>query len=109
MGKERFPAGMHAVVIGPRGVDDPTFVATELSGHGFHDCPYCRELGAHPPAFVGLRADSVPELLGSGWIDGLLELIGPDGMVSFFHEEIDEEPFEEISMAAFLARIGYDL
>ena len=86
-------------------------------GSGFHDCPLCREL-ARPPggaegaqaveALVGFRQDSLPELLRAGWIDDLLELVGPNATVRVMGHEMEPEPLEELSMATFLARLGYD-
>lgn len=86
-------------------------------GSGFHDCPLCRELAKRSEgaggaqaveAFVGFRPDSLPELLRAGWIDDLLELVGPNATVRVMGHEMEPEPVEELSMETFLARLGYD-
>ncbi len=80
-------------------------------GAGFHDCPLCRELasGGEPvPATVHVRRESLPLLTRTGWLDDLLELVGPNATVQVMGRDPEDEPVEELSMEAFLARLGYD-
>lgn len=85
--------------------------AADGQGGGFHDCPLCRELRSRPepaPALVGLRRESLPLLARTGWLDDLLELVGPDATVRVMGHEMEAEPVEVISIATFLARLGYE-
>ncbi|MBP9144925.1 MAG: hypothetical protein KBF21_14885 [Thermoanaerobaculia bacterium] len=80
-------------------------------GSGFDDCPLCRELASQPggvEAIVGLRPESLPELARAGWLDDLLDLVGPNATVRVMGRDMEAEPVEEISMATFLARLGYN-
>lgn len=83
-------------------------------GTGFHDCPLCRELASQGEAtegietIVGVNPESLPELMRSGWLDDLIALVGPNATVQLMGRDLDSEPVEQISMAAFLARIGYE-
>lgn len=80
-------------------------------GGGFDDCPLCRELASQPggaPAFVGIRRESLPLLERIGWLDDLLELVGPNATVRVMGREMEAEPIEEISIETFLARLGYE-
>lgn len=80
-------------------------------GSGFHDCPLCRELasGGEPiPAVVDVRSESLPLLARTGWLDDLLELVGPSATVRVMGRDLAAEPVEELSMEDFLARLGYD-
>ena len=80
-------------------------------GHGFDDCPLCRELAEQPggvPAFVQIRRESLPLLERIGWLDSLRELVGPNATVRVMGREMEAEPLEEISIETFLARLGYE-
>ena len=83
-------------------------------GSGFHDCPLCRELASHPDsadgieAVVGINPESLPELMRAGWLDELVDLVGPNATVRVMGHDMESQPVEEISMAAFLARLGYE-
>jgi hypothetical protein len=80
-------------------------------GSGFHDCPLCRELASAPEgveAFVGIRPESLPMLVQAGWIDDLLDLVGRNATVRIMGRDMEAEPEEEVSMATFLARLGYE-
>lgn len=80
-------------------------------GAGFHDCPLCRELasrGEPVPATVLVRSESLPLVARTGWLDDLLELVGPNATVQVMGRDLEAEPVEELSMEAFLARLGYD-
>ena len=99
------------------------WITVHGQGSGFHDCPLCRELAgrtegaagsdaadgtAAVEAVVSFRPESLPELLRAGWIGDLLELVGPNATVRVIGHEMEPEPVEELSMATFLARLGYD-
>jgi hypothetical protein len=92
------------------GSNTPQGVWLTFTGHGsgFHDCPLCRELGPNAEAVVGIRQESLPELLQAGWVTNLLDLVGRDATVRVMGREMEKEPVEELSMASFLARLGYE-
>ncbi|MEO8196974.1 MAG: hypothetical protein ABI689_09655 [Thermoanaerobaculia bacterium] len=99
----------HAALAGLAGVTGEGVWLT-VSGHGsgFHDCPLCRELGPDTEALVGIREESLPELLRAGWIANLLDLVGRDATVRVMGHEMEKEPVEELSLASFIARLGYE-
>jgi hypothetical protein len=103
----------------PAGLDPVLLAAAEggwitLSGHGsgFDDCPLCRELAAsHPegiPARVEIPPESLPLLARTGWLDDLVELVGPNATVQVMGRELETEPVEVLTMATFLSRLGYE-
>ncbi len=83
-------------------------------GSGFHDCPLCRELGSQPegteatPAIIGIRPESLPMLVRTGWLDDLVELVGRNATVQVMGRDMEAEPVEVISMETFLARLAYE-
>jgi hypothetical protein len=95
-------------------------------GSGFHDCPLCRELASSSaatpatpatpaipaipatPAIVGIRPESLPMLVRTGWLDDLVELVGRNATVRVMGRDMEAEPVEVISMETFLARLGYE-
>lgn len=87
------------------------WISVTGEGTGFHDCPLCRELASQDggvPAFVEIRRESLPLLQRIGWLDDLLELVGPNATVRVMGREMQAEPIEVLSMEAFLARLGYE-
>ena len=50
----------------------------------------------------------MPLLARTGWLDDLLELVGPNAIVQVMGRDLEAEPVEELSMEAFLARLGYE-
>lgn len=104
------------------GIAEGVWVTVVGEGSGFHDCPLCRELAMQAgesqgsegsgaagkiPAFICLNPESLPELARAGWLDDILDLVGPDAIVRLMGREMEPEPVEEISMEAFLTRLGY--
>ena len=84
-----------------------------VSGHGsgFHDCPLCRELASQSEtveASVWIRPEGLPELERAGWLDELVDLVGPNATVRVMGRDMAAEPVEELSLATFLARMGYE-
>ena len=87
-----------------------------VSGHGsgFHDCPLCRELARNAEgtegveASVWIRPESLPLIEGAGWLDELVDLVGPNATVRVMGRDMAAEPVEELSLATFLARMGYE-
>ncbi len=80
-------------------------------GSGFHDCPLCRELASQSEAveaFVGVRRESLPLLVRTGWLDELVELVGRNATVRVMGRDMEAQPVEVISMEIFLARLGYE-
>lgn len=89
-------------------------------GSGFHDCPLCRDLGGQPdvtvatpatqatPPITGIRPESLPMLVRTGWLDDLVELVGRNATVHVMGRDMEAEPVEVISMETFLARLGYE-
>ena len=84
-------------------------------GSGFHDCPLCRDLGGQPevaeatpatPPITGIRPESLPMLVRTGWLDDLVELVGRNATVHVMGRDMEAEPVEVISMETFLARLG---
>jgi hypothetical protein len=102
------------------GIAEEGWISLVGQGGGFHDCPLCRELGRHPegaeaaeaaeaaPAIVGFRRESLPELMRAGWLDDLLELVGPNATVRVMGRAMEAEPVEVISIESFLARLGHE-
>lgn len=87
------------------------WISVTGEGTGFHDCPLCRELASQDggvPAFVEIRRESLPLLERIGWLDDLLELVGPNATVRVMGREMQAEPVEVLSMETFLARLGYE-
>ena len=96
---------------GPGSSDGEGWLSLVGQGSGFHDCPLCRELasGGEPiPTVVDVRRESLPLLARTGWLDDLLELVGPNATVRVMGRAMEAEPVEELSMEAFLARLGYE-
>lgn len=96
---------------GPGISDGEEWVSFAGHGSGFHDCPLCRELAGQPggiPTSFQVRRESLPLLARTGWLDDLLELVGPNATVRVMGRDLEAEPVEELSMEAFLARLGYD-
>lgn len=88
-------------------------------GSGFHDCPLCRELAKRSEgaegaegaeaidAIISFRPESLPELVRAGWLNDILELVGPTATVRVMGRNMEAEPVEELSMETYLARLGY--
>ena len=57
---------------------------------------------------MGINPESLPELMRAGWLDELVDLVGPNATVRVMGHDMESQPVEEISMAAFLARLGYE-
>ena len=95
----------------PLSFEGEEWISITGEGTGFHDCPLCRELASQPggvPAFVEIRRESLPLLERIGWLDDLLELVGPNATVRVMGREMQAEPIEVLSMETFLARLGYE-
>ena len=107
------PADLGAALLssGPGSCEGEEWISLVGQGSGFHDCPLCRELASQPggiPTSFQVRRESLPLLARTGWLDDLLELVGPDATVRVMGRDLEAEPVEELSMEAFLARLGYE-
>ena len=97
--------------------DEAGWISIVGQGSGFHYCPLCRELASRPeaeagaegaPAVVEIRRESLPLLARAGWLDDLLELVGPNATVRVMGRAMEAEPVEVISIESFLARLGHE-